>query len=106
MPTTSLIEDVERHPREQDFRESAARGGDQRHGGNDGRTGVADARDETEKRIEPEAKIRAGQPEEVVHDQREPAEERLELLALFFFFRREDFPLDVPGSPRAFCIAR
>src|SRR5205085_8034612 len=44
-------------------------------------------------RIEPEFETRRRKTNQVVHDQRHPAKERLQIRALFLFFRRENLPL-------------
>ncbi len=56
--------------------------------------GVTDAGNESNDRVEPETEFSSGDAHEVVHDQGEPFEKRLETLTLPLFFRRQDFPID------------
>ena len=83
-PNRFVDENVEGHSGEKNFWKTAAHGGQQRHGRNHRRPGVAEAGNESQQRIEAEAEIRPWETKEVIHDEREPAEERLELGAPLF----------------------
>ena len=51
---------------------------------------------QTEQRIEAEAELRSGHAQEIVHDQREPAKQRLELRGAFAFLPAEELPTRLP----------
>ena len=87
-------QDIERHAREQDLRNPEARSLNKREGGDQGRAGIAETRQQPDQGIEAESEFRSRDADELVHDQGEPFEKRLQPLAPPLFFRRKNFPID------------
>ena len=63
---------------EQDLRNSAPRRSDQSEGGNDGRAGVPDSGEQADDWVEPEPESGPGDAEEIIHDESNPLEERIQ----------------------------
>ena len=87
-------QNIQRHPGEKDFRHTEARGLDQRESRDQGGAGIANAGHQAHQRIEPKTKFGSGHAQKVIHDEREPFEERLEPLAFSLFFRGQNLPID------------
>ncbi len=87
-------QNVQRHAGEHDFRQSTTRGLNQCHRGDNRRSRVTETGNETEQRIETEAEFRSWNAQEIIHDQRDPSKQRLELGAALLFLGRKNFPLD------------
>ena len=88
------MQNIQRHAREDDLRQSTTRGLNQSERGDQRRAGVAEPGNQTEQRIEPETEFRSRHAQKIIHDQRDPSEQRLELAAASLFLRRKNFPLD------------
>src|SRR5207244_9524417 len=82
-----------RHPRKQNFRKAVSRCVNKCRCGNYCRRHVADSGQKADDWIETEAKLRSGKTQEIIHDEREPPEKRLERSALLSNFWRENFPI-------------
>ena len=95
MPIDLVQQNIHRHARENDFRQAVARGLNQGQRGNERRAGIAEAGDQADERIDADAEIGARDADEIVHQERDPAEERLDWLRAFRF-PAEDFPLRLP----------
>ena len=63
------------------FGNALPRGLNQRERGDHRRAGVAEPGNEPDQWIDADAKLRAGHADEIIHEERNPAEERLDLLA-------------------------
>jgi hypothetical protein len=87
-------QDIARHPREKNFRNAKSKRLNQCKGRDEGRTSIADSRNQSEERVEAETKICSGNANDLIHDESKPFEERLKALAFPFFFRRKDLPID------------
>ena len=87
-------ENVQRHAREGNARDAAARGVDQTARGNKRGSHITETRNQTDDWVEAEFKMRARKGDEIVHDVREPFEERLEAGLLLLLLRRQDFEFD------------
>jgi len=87
-------QNIKRHPGEKYFRQTASRGVDQRQGWDNRWGGIAESRNKSDDRIKTETELCSRQAQELIHNQCEPLEQRLELRLFLLFFGWEDLPHD------------
>jgi hypothetical protein len=93
-PDRLVDQDVERHAGEKNFGKTASSRVDQRHGRDQGRTGIAKPGKKPKQRIETETEIGSGDPDEVIHEEGKKPKKRLKLGAVpLLFLGRQDFEL-------------
>src|SRR6266403_1211255 len=91
-PNDLVNQNMERHPRQQNFWKTTAGRLNQDQRGNDRRRCIANTGNQTDERIESKLKLRVWKCDQLVHHDRDPTEKRLQTRALVLFFRRKDFP--------------
>jgi hypothetical protein len=94
IPTNSLIRNVNRHAGEKDLRHANAQSLNQRESGDQCGSGITEAGHQTDQRVETKTKFGSGEAQELVHDEREPFEKRLDPLVPSLFVRGKNFPID------------